>query len=160
MSIREDSTQDRCPECGAALQGVNACQEYFHELLALEWRVPGASGGLPHFFAVASFNLQHPSGFLPAALLGLRATLADVLAERADIAEARRRARNAADGPARVRRREEDVLSDSDLRMLNAWPTTWSATVLDVCRVAPEEYPDRVRAWAAAVSERLATVLP
>lgn len=160
MTAREHGERDRCPECGAPLQGENACRDYFHELLALEWRVPGASGGLPHFLAVASYNLQHPSGFLPAALLGLRATLADVLAERADIAEARRRAREATDGAARVRRRPDDVLSERDLQTLNAWPTTWSATVLDVCRVEPEQYPDRVRAWAAAVSEQLSRVLP
>ena len=93
-----------CPECGAALAAGRVCQDYFHDLLALEAQVPEAPGAEPHFLAVASYNLQHPAAFVPAVLLGLQQTLADVLAGKATVADARRRASRATDGPTRVRR--------------------------------------------------------
>jgi hypothetical protein len=144
-----------CPDCGVALPEGGACIDYFHELLVLEANVPGGPGELPHFLAVATYNLQHASGFMPSALLGLRGTLHDVLGGRATLGDARRRARAAADGSTRVRRRPDTVLSDGELELLRAWPTTWSMTVLDVCRVQPEEYVERVRRWAAVTVETL-----
>ena len=140
-----------CQECGAPLPEGGSCRDYFHELLALETQVSGAPGVVPHFLAVAAYNLQHPSAFMPVALAGLRRNLADVLAGRATIEDARRRARYAADGPTRVRRRVDTVVSDADQASLNAWPTVWPMTVLDVCRVPPERYVERVHQWAAAV---------
>ena len=62
-----------CPECGASLDEGRDCRDYFHDLLGLEAEVPGGPGPLPHFFAVASYNLQHPSQFAPDVLPGLRA---------------------------------------------------------------------------------------
>jgi len=144
-----------CPECGAALPATGSCQEYLHELLFLEAQVPGAPGAEPHFLAVASFNLQHPSAFLPSVLTGLRRTVADVLAGRATVDDARRRARHGAAGPTRVRRRPDTVLSNDDQLVLRAWPTTWPITVLDVCRVPPERYVESVRRWAASIIEVL-----
>ena len=113
---------------------------------------------MSHFLAVASYNLQHPSMFVPAALFGLRRTFADVLAGRATIDDARRRARAGADGATRVLRRPEDQTSDTDQAVLRAWPITWPMTVVDVCRVAPEQYEAQVRAWATAVGETLREV--
>ena len=137
-----------CPECGAPLGDAADCRALFHELLLLEARVPGAAGALPHFLAVATYSLQHPSTFTPAALEGLRRTVADVLAGRATLEDARRRARAGADGATRVSRRSSDVLTADDRRLLGAWPARWPTTVADVCVVAPEEYAARVRAWA------------
>jgi hypothetical protein len=149
------SRADGCPECGAALPRTGSCQEYLHELLLLEAQVPGAPGAEPHFLAVASFNLQHPSTFLPSVLTGLQRTVADVLAGRATVDDARRRARHGADGTTRVRRRPETVLSSDDQLVLRAWPTTWPITVLDVCRLPPEKYVESVRRWAASIIEVL-----
>lgn len=144
-----------CPECGAPLDGVSACRALLDELLALEWRVEGGSGTLSHFFAVSSYNLQHPSGFTPDALRSLRAALADVLEERATIHDILRRNRALLNGEARVRRRADTPIGAEDRAMLDAWPTHWRMTVADVCRVAPEAYHERARAWAAAVSASL-----
>jgi hypothetical protein len=141
-----------CPECGAPLPEGVSCRDYFHELLVLEGQVPGAAGGLPHLLAVAAYNLQHPSAFMPAALFGLRRTLADVLAGRATVDDARRRARYATDGETRVIRRVDTVISDDDRTRLNVWPTEWPRTVLDVCRVRPEQYVESVQQWAQAVN--------
>jgi hypothetical protein len=147
-----------CPECGAPLGDAEDCRTLFHELLALEARVAGAAGALPHFFAVASYNLQHPSTFTRDALEGLRATLADVLAGRATLDDARRRARAGAAGATRVRRRPDDVDTEDERRMLGAWPTRWPTTVADVCRAEPEEYAARVRAWAEGTIATLEAV--
>lgn len=144
-----------CPDCGAPLPEMGSCQEYLHELLFLEAQVPGGPGAEPHFLAVASFNLQHPSAFLLSALIGLRRTVADVLAGRATVDDARRRARHGASGSTRVRRRADTVVSHDDQLVLRAWPTSWSLTVLDVCRVPPERYVERVRLWAASIIEAL-----
>jgi hypothetical protein len=140
-----------CPECGAPLATGATCREHLHELLLLEARVPGAPGALPHFLAVASYNLQHPSMFVPETLVGLRRTVADVLAGRATLDDARRRARAGARGSARVHRRAGEAPSESDSRLLGAWPTRWPITVADVCAAGASEYEARVRAWAASV---------
>ena len=149
-----------CPECGAPLHEKSSCQEYLHELLFLEAQVPGGPGAEPHFLAVASFNLQHPSAFLPSALEGLRRTVADVLGGRATLDDARRRARHGASGETRVRRRADTVLSDDDQRVLRAWPTSWPVTVLEVCRVPPARYVESVRRWATSVLDVLDSVIP
>jgi hypothetical protein len=149
-----------CAECGAPLAPGRTCRDYFHDLLALEATVPGGPGEEPHFFAVATYNLQHPSGFMPPALVGLRRTLADVLARRATVADARRRARQATNGPTRVRRHADAELSTADQATLRAWPSTWSMTVRDVCEVAPAQYAARVRAWAARVTAELEAARP
>jgi hypothetical protein len=49
-----------CPECGAAAPEGGTCRDNFHALLLLEAEVPGGPGRLPHFYAVASYGLQHP----------------------------------------------------------------------------------------------------
>ena len=120
-------------------------------MLALEARVPGGPSQFAHFFAVASYNLQHPSMFQPAAVAGLRRSLRDALEGRADVAELRRRARQAFDGPVRVIRRPDDTEPPRPL----GWPTEWPMTVSDVCGVRPEEYEAQVTAWARAVAATL-----
>jgi hypothetical protein len=160
LNVRALSPRMRssCPECGAPLGDADDCRALFHELLALEARVAGAAGALPHFFAVASYNLQHPSTFTRGALEGLRPTLADVLAGRATLDDARRRARAGAAGAARVRRRPDDADTEEEQRILRAWPTRWPLTVADVCRAEPEEYAARVRAWAEGTIATLEAV--
>jgi hypothetical protein len=140
-----------CAECNAALEPGLSCRDYFHELLALEARVPNGPGTLAHFLAVASYNLQHPSGFVPSVLAGLRRTLADVLGGRATMDDARRRARDGAEGAKHVVRRPGDALSEEDERFLREWPKRWTMTVRDVCQVEPGQYVERVREWASAV---------
>lgn len=140
-----------CAECGAPLESGRSCRDYFHELLALEAEVPGGLGGEPHFFAVASYNLQHPSQFVPGALVGLHRTVADVLALRATTADALRRARFGASGATQVRRRPDTHVSASDRALLERWPTRWAFTVRDALAGGVSHYAERVRAWASAV---------
>jgi hypothetical protein len=144
-----------CAECGAPLATGRGCRDYFHDLLALESRVPGGPGAEPHFFAVASYNLQHPGDFVPSVLTGLRDTLADVLAGRATLDDARMRARRATNGATRVRRRADTALSDAERAIVETWPVRWAMTVRDVVDVPPADYAARVRAWATAVVAEL-----
>jgi Family of unknown function (DUF5946) len=148
-----------CPECGAPLTAGRDCVDYFHALLALEAEVPGAPGQEPHFFAVATYNLQHPSGFTPAALDGLRRAVTDVLVGRAALADARQ-VRAAADGPMRVRRRADTALTEAEQAMLRAWPTGWAVTVRDILAGGADCYAERVRGWARAVTAALDAVVP
>ncbi|HEX7979977.1 MAG TPA: DUF5946 family protein [Gemmatimonadaceae bacterium] len=141
-------TAARCAECGAELPEAGACIALFHELLALEAQVVGGPGEVPHFLAVATYNLQHPSAFTLAALAGLRRAVADVLDGSATIAEVRRRAGAGARGATRVKRRSEDASTRSEDAPRSRWPTHWPSTVRDVCRLAPEQYIDHVTAWA------------
>ena len=144
-----------CAQCGAPLAEGSTCIEYLHELLALEARVGGGPGELTHFLAVAAYNLQHPSMFTPAVLAGLRTTFGDVLAGRATIADARQRARAGAEGAVRVIRRPDTPIPPDEVTVLRAWPTRWSVTVRDVCRVSPRDYAGAVRRWATAVGVEL-----
>jgi hypothetical protein len=148
-----------CPECGAPLAAGRTCVDYFHDLLALEAGVLGAPGAEPHFFAVAAYNLQHPSSFTPAALVGLQRTVADVLLGRATLADARQRARAAADGAMRVRRRAGTKETAADQAMLRAWPTVWGVTVRDVLAGGADCYGERVSTWARAVAAALDAVV-
>ena len=154
-----DERTSSCPECGAALESGRTCRDYFHDLLALEAEVRDAPGAEPHFLAVAAYNLQHPSSFTPAALVGLQHTVADVLLGRATLADARQRARAAAEGPVRVRRRAGEEVTAAEQAMLAAWPTAWALTVRDVIAGGADRYVERVSAWARAVTTTLDAVV-
>lgn len=152
-----------CPECGARLRPGETCGDLFNRMLAVEWAMiglleestdekasrssdAGAIGTRAHFFAVGSYQLQHPDGLTAEALVGLYAGLGDVLAGRRAVADIRLEARRAFDGPQRVRRRPEDGRDPA----LGPWPAEWPVTVADCCDVAPEAYADAVERLAEA----------
>lgn len=91
-------TSKTCLECGAAVPEGGSCRDLFHALLLLESQVPGAPGAWPHFYAVATYGLQHPQGmgFTAEALTGLRASVAEALDGRVTLEGLRRRARSGA----------------------------------------------------------------
>ncbi len=139
-----------CPECGAAVPDGGSCRDNFHALLLLESEVPGGPGGLPHFYAVGSYALQHPDGmgYTAVALVGLRASLADALAGRATLEAIRHRARRGAEGARRVTRRAGDEVV--------RWPVRgWPMTVADVCAGGAAGYGERVARWARSILDAL-----
>ena len=141
---------DVCPECGAPVPDGGSCRDNFHALLLLESEIPGGPGSLPHFYAVASYGLQHPDSmnYTAAVLAGLRATLADVLDGRTTLTEVRRRGRRAFDGPVRVTRRAGETAGRWDVG-------NWPMTVADVCAGGVDGYADRVLRWARSIRETL-----
>src|SRR5262245_5473515 len=121
------SALSKCPECGAGIVAGGSCQENFHDLLALESQLPNGPDLLAHFYAVSSYNLQHPASMrLTAdALEGLRATVADVLDGKIMLEQARRRASRGARASGRVTRRGHDPIV--------AWGVaSWPITVKDI----------------------------
>src|SRR5438067_9343800 len=108
---RRSQMSNSCPECGAPVPIGGSCRDNFHALLLLESEIPGGPGSLPHFYAVASYGLQHPDSmnYTADTLAGLRARLTDMLDGRATLDETRRRVRHAADGAVRVTRRAGDA---------------------------------------------------
>ena len=141
-----------CPECGATLPDTGLCRDHFHALLLLEADVPGAAGEVPHFYAVASYGLQHPGsmGYTAAVAEGLRAAVADALTGRASLEHIRRRTRAAFEGQARVTRRagEPDV---------DWYRGPWPVTVADALATGADGYIAAVERWARAVIETLDT---
>ena len=143
---------DRCAECGAPLDGGAPCLDLFHAILALEWSIPGGPGELSHFYAVASYGLQHPKGmnYTAETVEGLRSAVADSLEGRASLAMIRERARGAAHAVGRVTRREGDaeVIREGE---------TWPMTVADLLPTPPEReaYAERVESWARSIVRTL-----
>lgn len=148
---------DHCPECGAPVADGRSCQDNFHALLLLEGEIAGVPGSLLHFYAVATYALQHPDSmnYTAGALAGLRNTLADVLEGRLTPDGLRHRVRSAANGATRVTRRKGEDRVD--------WPRgNWPVTIAAVCTVddfgsydSHQEYADRVTRWAASVVREL-----
>lgn len=141
-----------CPECGAAVPESGSCRDHFHVLLLREWEIPGGPGALPHFYAVASYGLQHPDSmnYTAATLAGLLAQLSDMLDGRATLDQIRQRTRQATNGAVRVTRREGDAVVP--------WRRgDWPMTVVDVLTVVPDAvaYAERVLRWAHSVRDAL-----
>jgi hypothetical protein len=136
---------EHCPECGAPVPEGGTCQQNFHALLLLEGEVPGAPGGLPHFYAVASYGLQHPDSmsYTAEALAWLRSAVARALSGEVDVADLRRSARHQG-GSARVQRRDGDEVPGWGI-------SSWSMTVTDVLAGGADVYAERVRDWGASI---------
>lgn len=135
---------ESCPECGAPLEGASACRTLFEGLLALEAEVPSAAG-LPHFFAVSSYLLQHPRGMglTASAWTALLDEVTRVLSGQRDLPALRRRVGARAAGAARVVRRPGE---EAPRGGGGPFPAT-VRTVLDGGR---EGYAERVEGWARA----------
>jgi hypothetical protein len=145
-------TTNTCPECGAAVPQGGTCRDNFHALLLLESTIPGGPGSLAHFYAVASYGLQHPGSmnYTAQAAKGLLAAVSDALEGRATVEEIRRRMGRQAGGTRRVTRRAGDPQV--------AWHRgPWPMTVAAVLSVAGEQgaYREAVERWARSVREAL-----
>ncbi len=139
-----------------------ACIDNFYDLLYLEAEAAavgdetlGEGDQVAHFYAVSAYVLQHPEGmnYSPEALSGLRRALADHLAGRASLEAVRRQVRNAAQGPARVTRRDPEL----PVR----WPVeNWPMTVADLLAGGVEGYAGQAAAWAESVLQTLDQTAP
>lgn len=143
---------DICPECDAPVPAGGACLDHFHALLVLEATFPGAPGAILHFYAVATYNLQHPDsvGLTAEALHGLHHNLADALTGTVSLVALHRRAQRATNGSVRVRRRPDEPPVE--------WHRgPWPVNVVDVLTATAATYPDLIEAWARGVATTLTT---
>lgn len=152
---------DICPECGAALPVGGDCWSRLHELLEIETRVlptlePEAAQRA-HFFAVAAYQLQHPSRLTRETLDRLRTAVSEMTSPSARPIEHLRRemGRFAAGSKKVTRSAPPGDRSHIDQR----WPTSWSVTARDVTKRPDPEYPDAVTGWAVATLADLDTAV-
>jgi hypothetical protein len=141
-----ETASGTCPECGAPIPAGGTCQENFYALLFLEAEMPGGPGAMAHFYAVASYGLQHPASmkYTVEALEVLRAVVADVLAGTATIADVRQRVGATAKQAGRVTRRNEDRIP--------RWPIeAWPIVITDVLPGGVAGYAARVERWACSI---------
>ncbi len=151
----EPSMSTNCPECGAPVPAGGSCRDNFHALLLLESQVTEEREPVSHFYAVASYCLQHPESmnFTAEALAGLRSAVADSLDGRATINEIRARARRGAKAAGGVTRSAGDPVP--------RWPVSrWETTVADVCGGGVDGYAERVHRWARSIRSALDTSQP
>ena len=134
-----------CPECGAPVVDGLSCWEQLGAILAWEWQDPALLA--VHFLTVASYNLQHPAQFTDDALAGLRAAFIEHLDQGVSVAEVRRRVSSVAEGKMRVLKPEANRRP-----VLRPWPMTVADVYLPD---QPQGAADRVRAWAAAICQRM-----
>jgi len=139
-----------CPECAAPVPNDGCYRDNFHALLLLESEIPGGPGDVPHFYAVASYALQHPDsmGYTAEALAGLRACLADQLDGRLTLDAVRRRVGRDSEGARRVTRRAGD-------EVVRWRVVSWPMTLADVCAGGTEGYRARVELWARSIRDTL-----
>jgi len=147
----------RCAECGAPVSPSGSCREHLETLLALEWQIPGGPGELAHFYAAATYGLQHPRAmnYTIDAVTGLRRAVADALTSRASIGELRRRARAGAKRTGRMTRRDGDEEVEWQI-------TAWPMTIVDVLQAMAERdaYAQYVSQWACSVIGALDALYP
>jgi len=135
----------RCQECGAPIPDGGSCRDNLHDLLALEWDVPGGAGTVAHFFAVSSYGLQHPVSmqYTVEAIAWLKSAVAQALETGCSIESLRASARTQGQD-AHVTRRDGDPVADWGVER-------WTSTVADILAGGVDGYAERVRTWAAAV---------
>jgi Family of unknown function (DUF5946) len=137
----------RCPECGALLGEAAACKQLFHAALAMEWVDPPSTGAAHHLL-VATYMLQHPSGFTAEGRSGFAAVVAATVDERLSARQLRWT----------NRRRFEQQDRDWRIKVTTPNPPElreWQMTIADAIDGDPHGLPERVWAWARSVREDL-----
>lgn len=144
-------TSRGCVECGAPLPSSGECWTRVHELLEIETRVlPSLDSELgmrTHFFAIATYQLQHPSRVTADALPYLASAVAEQLADGARPVERLRRDVGRVVGSGKVARQAEP---DDRCHVDPHWPRSWSVTAADVAMKPDDEYADAVVEWASS----------
>ncbi|WP_459957221.1 DUF5946 family protein [Nocardia sp. IFM 10818] len=151
------ATAGHCRECGAALPESGDCGDRIPELLEIEWRVlDGSEDSLrAHFFAIASFQVQHPSRMTPEATAGLRIQLTRMVRDPIPIATLRIDIRRAFHG-VKVNNPNPGDRSTVDPR----WPTRWPMTAADIVARPAAEYITAVGEWARTTADTIDLAVP
>ncbi|MFD1860782.1 hypothetical protein EHW97_11600 [Aeromicrobium camelliae] len=140
-----------CVECGAELPRSAECWTRVHELLEVENRVlagiDGETAKRAHYFAIASYQLQHPSRLTRAAAEGLRSGVREMLGPGAPSIDAFRRAVGRRVSGTKVGR----VAEAGDRHHVHSnWPRRWTVTAVDVLAQPDDAYPQAATEWASA----------
>lgn len=121
-----------------------------HELLGIEAGllsvVEPEVGKRAHFFAVSTYQLQHPSRSTVDALDWLRAAVARMLRDPVSTDYLRRENARNLQGTKISRTAPPEDRTHVDPR----WPRTWTLTAVDVISGGEQAYVEGVARWAAA----------
>jgi hypothetical protein len=140
---------ERCPECGAAWQEGQTCQDHFHQMLFWEAEYP-AYGVEVHHYMVLCYHLQHPSLYSAEMLSNAVKMLGEFVAGVSPQVM-RQRLRPQVDSG----KRDYKITARPDSYGAYAHPVQWTMTAADVTAGSVHDYPDNVRAWAGAMWEDL-----
>lgn len=129
----------------------DGCWTRVHQLLEIEHRaLAGIDSELAlraHFFAIAAYQLQHPSRLTAAAVAGLRERVASMVRSPRPIRDLRRDMGRYVRDTRVGREAPTGDRSHIDPR----WPVRWTVTAHDVVTADDAAaYPDAVARWAAA----------
>ncbi len=139
----------QCPECGAAWNDGQTCEDDFHQMLYWEAEYP--QYGEVHHLMVLCYHLQHPSLYSPAGLNEGRRLLAEFVERGASPDEVRRRNRARVDSGKRTWK----IKGTANSRGAYNPPVVWTMTARDVVAGGADQYCDNVRTWARSVNEAL-----
>ncbi|MBX3059717.1 MAG: hypothetical protein KF770_24975 [Anaerolineae bacterium] len=138
-----------CPECGAVLPTGQSCQDLFDQMLLWEWEHPPL--GEVHHLMVLCYHLQHPHLYSPEGLAYARRLLAQFVAQGLSPTEARQQNR------AQVSSANRNWKITGTAVAFGAYdqPMNWTMTAVDIITGGPENYGERVRAWAQSIHQVL-----
>ncbi len=142
-------TSKVCPECGAAWQDGQTCQDDFYQMLAWEHENPGY--GVVHHLTVLCYHLQHPSLYSPEGLNGAIRLLSDFLERGMTPEQVRKRDRATVNSHERTWKIKGTAASHGAYNR----PIQWTMTAANVIAEGVENYCDSVRTWTRSVYEAL-----
>lgn len=142
-------TRQTCPECSAAWQEGQTCQDYFYQMLAWEHEKP--ANLLVHHLMVLCYHLQHPSLYSPEGLRGAIRLLDDFVGRGMTPEQVRKRDRAALNSHERTWKIKGTPASHGDYDR----PVQWTTTATDVIAGGVDNYCQSVRTWARSVFETL-----
>jgi hypothetical protein len=138
-----------CPECGAAWEQGETCQDYFHQMLF--WENEHPEYGEVHHLMVLCYYLQHPSLYSPEGLAYGKQLLADFLERGLSPQEVRQRRRGQVDSG----KREWKVKGKPGARGSYPRPIQWAMTAKDVVAGGADQYCENVCKWARSILDLL-----
>lgn len=117
----------------------------------LFWEAEFPPLGEVHHLMVLCFHLQHPHLYSPQGLVYARQLLAEFVVNGTPPAEVRQRHR------AQVNSRNRNWKITGTAVAFGAYdqPVNWTMTAVDVVADGPDNYCERVRAWAQSIQQVL-----
>jgi hypothetical protein len=137
-----------CPECGGVLREGKSCEDYFGELIALEFVDPAA--GMVHHLTVACYMIQH-GRYTDEGVAWIRTMLENVLEKGLSPVDVRKQSRAEVDSG----RRTWKVIRPTSAPLR----PNWSVTIADIAQGTPgrDTHCERVTKWAHSVLAEMRT---
>ncbi|NLX09246.1 MAG: hypothetical protein GXY36_06285 [Chloroflexi bacterium] len=138
-----------CPECGAAWEADQTCEDAFHQMLF--WEAERPELGEVHHLMVLCYYLQHPHRYSPEGLLYAQRLLADFVEQGLTPQQVRQRSSEALGSD----RRDFKITARPDEHGAYPRPVIWTMRAGDVVAAGMASYRESVRRWALSVHTAL-----